>query len=73
MTYPLRALSCLLWRMLTIRYQRDPMSWEGALELLDLDGVLASPINGGPILSLYLGGNRNLPCRMVKASKPSMA
>lgn len=30
MTYPLRALSCPLWRMLTIRYQRDPLSGEGA-------------------------------------------
>lgn len=30
MTYPLHELRCPLWRMLTIRYQRDPLSGEGA-------------------------------------------
>lgn len=30
MTYPLRPLRCSVWRMLTIRYQRDPWSGEGA-------------------------------------------
>jgi len=30
MPYPLRALRCPLWRMLAIRYQRDPWSGEGA-------------------------------------------
>lgn len=30
MTYPTRSFSASLWRMLTIRYQRDPFSGEGA-------------------------------------------
>lgn len=30
MPYPLKPLRCPLWRMLTIRYQRDPLSGEGA-------------------------------------------
>lgn len=30
MLYPLRPLRCPVWRMLTIRYQRDPWSGEGA-------------------------------------------
>lgn len=30
MTYPIRPLRCPLWRMLSIRYQREPFSGEGA-------------------------------------------
>ncbi|WP_440980254.1 RES domain-containing protein (plasmid) [Sphingomonas pseudosanguinis] len=30
MNYPIRPLLCALWRMLTIRHQREPFSREGA-------------------------------------------
>lgn len=48
MTYPLRPLRCPLWRMLAIRYQRDPWSGEGAR----LHGGRWNPPG---VAALYLG------------------
>ena len=48
MTYPIRPLRCPLWRMLTIRYQREPFSGEGAR----LHGGRWNPPG---VAALYLG------------------
>ncbi|WP_433911466.1 RES family NAD+ phosphorylase [Sphingomonas yabuuchiae] len=48
MTYRLIPLSCPLWRMLAIRYQRDPWSGEGAR----LHGGRWNPVG---VPALYLG------------------
>ncbi|MCM3681427.1 MULTISPECIES: RES family NAD+ phosphorylase [Sphingomonas] len=50
MTYPLRPLRCPLWRMLTIRYQREPWSGEGAR----LHGGRWNPRG---VAALYLGAD----------------
>lgn len=48
MTYPIRPLRCPLWRMLTIRYQREPFSGEVAR----LHGGRWNPPG---VAALYLG------------------
>lgn len=48
MTYPIRPLRCPLWRMLTIRYQHEPFSGEGAR----LHGGRWNPPG---VAALYLG------------------
>lgn len=48
MTYLIRPLRCPLWRMLTIRYRREPFSREGAR----LHGGRWSPPG---MATLYLG------------------